>query len=220
MRKIFWLIGIACIGYYGLTIGTEKLNQSYDNWQFEKHISGQQDALIADYLREETPLGFLVKDVKPEVTPTPPDAPMPNVVLGRVEIDRLSLSAIVREGVDATTLKNAVGHVPSTALPGHLGNFALAAHRDTLFRALKDIKQDDLIKFEAQNHETYTYRVQRMKIVKPTDVSVLQADGHESLTLITCYPFYYVGSAPERFIVRAELVSKSPTAQGQLAATR
>jgi len=94
---------------------------------------------------------------------------------------------VVREGVDTQTLSTSVGHVPSTALPGHLGNFALAAHRDTLFRALKDIKQDDVIKFQSPTR-TFTYQVDGTRIVKPTDVSVLRPDGQELLTLITCYP--------------------------------
>jgi sortase A len=190
----------------------EGLNQSYDNWVFEKHISGSQDVSVAEYLREKTPFGFLVSDSEPPVVSDAkarqsliPKSIEPGTVLGRVEISRLKLSAMVREGVDAKTLSTSVGHVPSTAMPGQFGNFALAAHRDTLFRALKDIKQDDLITFQSQT-QTFTYKVEGTRIVKPTEVSVLRPDGHDSLTLITCYPFYYVGSAPERFIVKARLV--------------
>ena len=142
-------------------------------------------------------------------------------MLGRVAIPRLNLSAIVREGVDAKTLSIAVGHIPSTSLPGRPGNFAIAAHRDTLFRALKDIQKDDLVRFEAANGR-YTYQVLATKIVRPSDVTVLQADGGglipaqllgeteqpKLLTMITCYPFYYVGSAPKRFIVEAKLVQE------------
>ncbi|HEY7307024.1 MAG TPA: class D sortase, partial [Bryobacteraceae bacterium] len=140
---------------------------------------------------------------------------------GRIEIKRLSLSAMVRQGVDAKMLSVAVGHVPSTALPGELGNFAIAAHRDTLFRGLKGVRKGDLVTFESQNG-TYTYKVLATKIVTPSDVSVLRADGGgliplsgsaESpahlLTMITCYPFNYVGSAPKRFIVQAKLVDQT-----------
>jgi sortase A len=207
MKTFLVLLGLGCIGYCAYALGIERLTQSYDNWVFEQHIAGHGDAELADYLRDKTPLGFLVKDNTP--SPATPQAPEKTLVggalLGRVEIGRLNLSSMVREGVDAQTLSTSVGHVPSTALPGHLGNFALAAHRDTLFRALKDIKQDDVITFQSPDR-TFTYKVENTRIVKPTDMSVLQPDGHELLTLITCYPFYYVGSAPKRFIVRAQLV--------------
>jgi sortase A len=130
--------------------------------------------------------------------------PVQGSVLGRVEISRLNLSAIVREGVDDATLSRAVGHLPSTALPGETGNFAIAAHRDTLFRALKDIQKDDQVSFESESG-TYTYKVVSTKIVKPSDVSVLGPQGDAKLlTMITCYPFYYVGSAPNRFVVQAK----------------
>jgi sortase A len=144
--------------------------------------------------------------------------------LGRVEIKRLNVSAMVREGADAKILSISVGHVPSTSLPGETGNFAIAAHRDTLFRALKDIKKRDLVTFEAPT-ATYTYEVAATKIVKPTNIAVLRSNGggvipdsdntpgdtDKLLTMITCYPFYYVGSAPKRFIVEAKLVSITPT---------
>jgi sortase A len=220
MKIIFLWLGLGCLGYCAYMMGMERLNQSYDNWVFERDIAGVPDTSVAVYLRERSPLASLVKDtaVKDAASPAPssgsieqPVAQPQNAILGKLEVSRLHLSAMVREGVDAKTLSTSVGHVPSTSLPGHAGNFALAAHRDTLFRALKDIKPDDLITFQSQN-QTFTYRVHDTRIVKPTNISVLRSDGHEALTLITCYPFYYVGSAPERFIVRAELVSETEVA--------
>lgn len=214
MKHLFLWLGLGCLGYCAYTLGMERLNQSYDNWVFEQHIAGRPNVDLADYLRERSPFTFLVKDesaassTTPSLPGTHPATPQHDALLGRIEISRLNLSAMVREGVDSRTLSNSVGHVPSTPLPGHSGNFALAAHRDTLFRALKDIRLDDLITFESQN-QTYTYRVYHTLIVKPTDVAVLQSDGHESLTLITCYPFYYIGSAPKRFIVQARLVPET-----------
>ena len=149
--------------------------------------------------------------------------PAEGAVLGRVDIARLNLAAMVRQGVAADVLKVAVGHVPSTALPGQPGNFAIAAHRDTLFRALKDIRLGDLVTFQS-SAGTYTYKVVATTIVRPSDVRVLQPDGgglipetrlvsnsdepRRLLTMITCYPFYYVGAAPKRFIVEAELVNQ------------
>ena len=211
MKNFFLLLGLSCLGYYGYVMGMERLNQSYSNWVFEEHIAGRNDVSVANYLRQDTPLGFLVKDNAPE-TPHIPQTHGAEVaegaILGKVEIERLNLSSVVREGVDAETLKSSVGHVPSSDMPGHSGNFALAAHRDTLFRPLKDIRQNDLITFRSLT-QTFTYKVQGTRIVRPTDIGVLRSDGHDSLTLITCYPFYYVGSAPERFIVQARLVSES-----------
>ncbi len=227
MKLFLVLVGLSCLGYCAYMLGMESLNQSYGNWVFEQHIAGRQDVSVATYLREDTPLGFLVKsganDNGPEsaaASPKPQAMLATGTLLGKVEIGRLNISAVVREGVDAQTLSTAVGHVPSSAMPGHAGNFALAAHRDTLFRPLRNIKENDLITFRSLT-ETFTYKVENTRIVKPTDVGVLRSDGKDSLTLITCYPFYYIGSAPERFIVRARLVSATPVESNEtLAAAR
>jgi sortase A len=112
----------------------------------------------------------------------------------------------VKEGVDERTLDIAVGHIPHTALPGQPGNIGVAAHRDTLFRNLKDVRRDDKITLTTLDAE-YVYRVVSTKIVQPSDVSVLDSSPNENtLTLITCYPFYFIGNAPKRFIVRAQQV--------------
>jgi sortase A len=118
---------------------------------------------------------------------------------------------MVREGVEEDTLGLSLGHLPSTALPGQEGNVAVAGHRDTLFRGLGAIHPNDLVLFETPGGN-YTYQVEATKIVKPEDVSVLKAGEHPELTLITCYPFYYVGSAPDRFIVKARQVSAGDSA--------
>src|SRR5208282_3170876 len=130
-------------------------------------------------------------------------------VIGRLDIPRLKLSVMVREGADEGTLRRAVGHIPGTAMPGKLGNVGLAGHRDTFFRALRSIREDDAIEFQT-THGTFHYIVKSTKVVSPRDVSVLAASGGENLTLVTCYPFYYVGSAPKRFIVRAIQAGLSP----------
>ncbi len=227
------ILGLCGIGYYGYALSNQYVYQAYENWAFDQQIAGRPAVTFGDYLRERTPFAFLAggKAVTPAASvPKPAPAGIPGEVsrpsegslLGRVEIGRLNLAAMVREGVDAKTLSMAVGHVPTTALPGQAGNFAIAAHRDTLFRALKDIKKSDLVKFESASG-TYTYEVVSTKIVKPSDVSVLQPDGglspataassggseaenNKLLTMITCYPFYYVGAAPKRFIVQARLL--------------
>ena len=112
---------------------------------------------------------------------------------------------MIREGVTARTLRLAVGHIRSTALPGSPGNVGLAAHRDTFFRPLRNIERGDSITIETLSG-SYQYAVDSVAIVAPTAVSVLKDSGQASLTLVTCYPFYYVGSAPQRFIVQATLM--------------
>lgn len=143
-----------------------------------------------------------------ETTPPVEAAPSvgPDGLVGRIAISRLNVSVIVMEGTDRRTLRHAAGHIVGTALPGQAGNIGISAHRDTFFRPLRDILPDDLITLET-SRGAYRYRVISTKIVNPTDLSVLAADGNEILTLVTCYPFYFVGPAPSRFIVRAERIS-------------
>ena len=124
-------------------------------------------------------------------------------LIGRLEIPRLGLSVVVVEGVDQSTLRRSAGHIPGTALPGQPGNVGISGHRDTLFRPLRNIRKDDAITVTTVFGE-YRYRVVSTRIVAPTDVSVLDPGKDEVLTLVTCYPFYFIGPAPSRFIVRAE----------------
>jgi sortase A len=142
--------------------------------------------------------------------PKPLPAGNPNLI-GRIEVGRLGLSAIVLQGVDDTTLRRAVGHVPGTAYPGEPGNVALSAHRDTFFRPLRNIKAADRITVQTPNG-SYIYEVEATSVVKPTHVEVLDPTPHPALTLITCYPFNYVGAAPNRFIVRARQVEPAVAA--------
>ena len=109
------------------------------------------------------------------------------------------------EGTDETTLNRAVGHIEDTALPGANGNSGIAGHRDGFFRPLKDIVVGDAIELETVPRHKEIYRVERTWIVDPEDVSVIDPTPARSLTLVTCYPFYFIGSAPKRFIVRAVL---------------
>jgi sortase A len=137
-------------------------------------------------------------------TATAPPRLTTGALLGRVDIPRVGVSAIVREGDDAAILRHAVGHIPDTALPGGQGNAGLAGHRDTFFRGLKAVRAGDRITMTTTNG-VLEYTVRHTSVVDPDDVSVLSSTGHPTLTLVTCYPFYYIGSAPRRFIVQAEL---------------
>jgi len=130
----------------------------------------------------------------------------PDGLIGRMQVERLGVSVVVMEGTSNKTLRRAVGHIAGTALPGEPGNMGIAGHRDTFFRPLRNIQTDDIITLTTLGG-AYRYRVVFAKVVSPDNVAVLNSDGSEILTLVTCYPFYYVGSAPGRFIVRAERVT-------------
>lgn len=142
----------------------------------------------------------------------PPRAEVRNVpngaIVGRLSIPRLHVRAMIRQGVTSPILSVALGHIPGTALPGQPGNIGIAGHRDTLFRALRNIAANDEITFETPQ-ATYTYRVKSTQIVNPEDVAVLNPGPAPELTLVTCYPFEYIGAAPQRFIVKATLVSRN-----------
>ena len=126
--------------------------------------------------------------------------------IGRLEIPRIGLSVVVAEGDDEKTLKVAVGHLPDTSLPWQEGNTALAGHRDTFFRSLRRIQAGDEICF-ATRRGMFRYRVIRHTVVDSDALWVLDASPGAALTLITCYPFDYIGPAPRRFIVHAERVA-------------
>lgn len=122
--------------------------------------------------------------------------------LAVLRIPRTGLEVPVLEGTDDWTLNRAVGHIADTAVPGADGNSGIAGHRDGFFRGLKDIKSGDEMSLETPRGQE-TYRIERIWIVDPTDVSVLDPTPSRAITLVTCYPFYFIGSAPQRFIVRA-----------------
>jgi sortase A len=133
----------------------------------------------------------------------------PGSSIGRLEIPGIGLSVVVLEGDDAHTLRLGAGQVPGTALPGEGGNMAIAAHRDTFFRPLRNIHTGAVIRFTTRN-ESLVYEVESTEIVTPSQVEVLNATAEPTLTLIACYPFFYLGSAPDRFVVRARLISSEP----------
>jgi sortase A len=123
-------------------------------------------------------------------------------VLGKIEIPRLGFSAAVLQGTTAKTLLLGVGHIAGTALPGQPGNVGIAGHRDTFFRALKDVRQDDEINLQTVAG-VVRYQVNWIQITAPSDVRILSSTTGSTLTLVTCYPFHYIGPAPERYVVHA-----------------
>jgi sortase A len=130
-------------------------------------------------------------------------------VIGEIQVPRLGLSAIVVQGGSSANLRRAVGHLSKSALPGQWGNVALAGHRDTFFRPLRDIQVGDEIRFKTPER-SFEYVVESIEVVAPRDIRVLEPSSGHELTFITCFPFHYVGPAPKRFVVRAREVDWTP----------
>jgi sortase A len=195
LERVLFTIAIACLGYYGYVSAETALYQAFEERELDRILA----SVDAPTVEAPSPGG--------EPAPAASRAPAAGSTIGRLEIPRLGVSAVVRAGSDARTLRLAVGHIPGTALPGDTGNVGLAAHRDTFFRRLRDIRPDDEIVLTTPDG-TFRYAVTGTKIVEPEDVWVLEPTAQPSLTLVTCYPFSFVGSAPQRFIVRAPLTSR------------
>jgi sortase A len=135
--------------------------------------------------------------------------------LAVLSISKFDLRVPVLEGTDELTLNRAVGHIAGTARPDEEGNIGIAGHRDGFFRALKDISPGDTIELQTTG-ATDRYIVDQIVLVRPDDVSVLQPRPVRSLTLVTCYPFYFIGSAPQRYIVHASVASSDRTEEGRV----
>lgn len=130
------------------------------------------------------------------------------LVIGKLEVPGIQLSVFVREGMDETTLRRAVGHVPSTPLPGQAGNFVVLGHRDTFFRPLRNVKRGDDILIRTAT-ASYAYSVQSIQVVGPEWPGLLEQTPDATATLVTCFPFQYIGPAPRRFVVQAKLITKA-----------
>jgi sortase A len=126
-------------------------------------------------------------------------------VIGEMDVPRLGIQTMVVQGDSAKILRRAVGHMPETPLPWESGNVALAGHRDSFFRPLRNIRAGDAITLKTVNGD-FQYEVDSTEVVPASDMHVLDASNGQTLTLITCFPFYYVGSAPNRFVVHAREV--------------
>ncbi len=129
--------------------------------------------------------------------------------LTRVEIPKINLDAMVVEGATRKQLKIAPGHIPTTAVPGELGNAVITAHRDTFFRHIYELSKGDEIRVR-RNGKIFKFQVTGKKVVTPEDVSVLNQTSDAHLTLITCYPTYFIGPAPERLVVFSKLMERTP----------
>ena len=203
VRYFFLALAIACLGLYGFAYLERVLYQTYESREFDRTPERSAAALAASN-GKITPIGRVLRSSRNSVPSS--RLPLPTGLIGRLSVPRLHLSAMVREGIDRDSLQLAIGHIPATALPGQAGNVGVAGHRDTFFRGLKDLRTKDEIQFSTLSGD-FKYVVESLIIVEPDDVGVLAPSSEKVLTLVTCYPFSYFGSAPKRFIVRAMQVS-------------
>jgi sortase A len=196
IERLLWISAVGAVVCVLGVLAEGRIYQSYLNSKFDEDIATRQ---ILSYTRDQA------KSVPAMVAAeSRPSGPLPYI--GRLEVPRLRMSVMVLDGVDNRTLRRGAGHIPGTAWPGQAGNVAVAGHRDTFFRALEGIQKNDRISFQMTNGD-YEYVVESIRIVEPNAVDVLANPGHPVLTLITCYPFYFVGPAPKRFVVQAHSVS-------------
>ena len=177
--RVLAIAGCAAIGYAGFFYLDGIAYQSFNVQDLEKPTLG------------DTETQPLVKVIARQAKP-----------LGTVAIPRLGLSVAVSEGTGNAALRRGAGHISGTALPGSQGNVGIAGHRDTFFRPLRRIRTGDVITLTTRDGGA-RYVVEWAKVVAPSDVSVLKPTDDGALTLVTCYPFNFIGRAPERFIVRA-----------------
>jgi sortase A len=186
LHRLFVWLGIAAVSGAGGTALYADISQRYQSQAFEQELAAIALVGAAD-----------VKDV--------PDLQEGDVV-GRLEIPRLGISVMVLQGTGEATLIAGAGHVPGTPSPGGDGNVVIAAHRDSFFRRLEGIQAGDRIRI-ATARGAYEYVVESTSVVDPGDTRVMESRGRQELTLITCYPFSFVGAAPTRFVVHARLLT-------------
>jgi LPXTG-site transpeptidase (sortase) family protein len=201
-QYVFLLLALVCLGSVALNYVRARLFQSYQSWRLDRALT-----------RHTQPPSRAHRTSLPVVCSVPAGA-----LIGRIAIPRIGISVIVLEGDGDDILGKAAGHVPTTAFPGGAGNVVIAGHRDTFFRALRNIRKDDEITLTT-TAGTYQYQVEYLVKVRPEDVQVLKASDHPTLTLITCYPFNYIGPAPMRFVVEAAEIGSPQGSGGQLLAS-
>ncbi len=195
VELLLWLVGALCVATCAVTgvraLAARRQAAAFGQQASASHAARSGEAMV------------------PVVQKAAVGAASASVVIGRLEIPQISLSVPVMADFDPTSLLRGVGHIQGTAMPGGLGTMGLAGHRDTYFRPLRRIAAKMDIRVADQTG-TYHYEVDSTEVVTPEQVEVLEIRSRPELTLITCYPFDYVGAAPKRFIVHAHLLSASP----------
>jgi sortase A len=182
-RRIILALGFLMLAYAGGTLAYAEIYQRYQSWKFASKAGTIE-------LIERAPVVTEPADLSE------------GALIGKLRIPKVGISVMVLQGVEDDTLHLGAGHVPGTPLPGRDGNSVIAGHRDTFFRKLQGIRPGDSVQFSTVR-ETAEYVVESTEIVEPDETRVMESRGVRELTLISCYPFYFVGAAPHRFIVHA-----------------
>lgn len=180
MQRFLFLTGTLAVTYVALTLLHAKLYQDAAASALETQIHAQKEHKV---------------DLPQTIT-------QKSSVLGQIEIPRLGVKVAILEGTTSQTLRLGVGHIEGTALPGEPGNVGIAGHRDTFFRPLKSIRTDDEIRIQTATGLLH-FEVDSVEIVDPGDAKVLAPSAESAITLVTCYPFRFIGAAPKRFVVHA-----------------
>jgi sortase A len=193
LEIMLWIIGATLIALF---VGAQAWGEIERQRGVDSFVQAQQLAMANDTVRAQ-PVADPLAGIGQHSWESSADE-----VLAILRIPGIALEVPVTYGTDELVLLSGAGLVEGTGLPGSNGNVAIAAHRDTFFRGLKDLALGDHIQLVMLDR-TQTYIVTDLSVVEPTDVHVLDDTGEPVLTLVTCYPFYFVGNAPKRFIVRA-----------------
>lgn len=192
-ERIAYAVAVVALGVWGLTWVSGHAGTQRELDRFQALRQARPGSQIPDFALWSPARIEAWRALQAESGPPP---------MGVLRIPRLRVEAPILEGTDDATLNRAVGHIDGTVAPGAIGNSGIAGHRDSFFRALKDITTGDTIELET-TQETQLYRVEQTWIVTPDDVWVLDPTPSQAVTLVTCHPFYFIGPAPKRFIVRA-----------------
>lgn len=194
IRRLLFIASILALGYVGYTLLDASLYQVSAKRSLETQIAAEKE-------RKAIPSEAEVVS-EPAVVKQGSELGHQDDAVGRLDIPRLGMSMAVLRGTDWKMLRLGAGHVEGTPLPGEGGNSGIAGHRDTFFRELKNIRRNDEIQFQTATG-LYHYEVDWMAVVAPADTTVLAPSTDSELTLVTCFPFEFLGSAPKRFVVRA-----------------
>jgi len=204
-QRFFFVMGILALGYVGFVLLDAQLYQADQSRRFQRELNGLKPSIVNDERLHAPSISPAPAKESPVRAEHIDIAGVSRTSLGRIEISTIGLTAMILEGTDSRTLRRAVGHIPGTPLPGQRGNVAITGHRDTFFRPLRNIRKEDEIRLTTLSG-SYRYWVDSIKVVEPEDTKVLADSDDAILTLVTCYPFYFVGPAPKRFIVRAHRI--------------
>jgi len=208
---LFLVVGILALGYVAYSMLDARRYQAAQSRKFSRDLHIYERAIRTDSHPTPLTLPPAAAAGNPAAVDLVRIAHRADSPIGRLEIRSIGLTAMIQEGADARVLRRGLGHLPGTSLPGQKGNVVITGHRDTFFRPLHTIRSDDEITLTTLDG-SYRYRVDSTEVVAPTDVRVLADSSDALLTLVTCYPFYFVGPAPKRFIVHAHLLSDPPAA--------